>query len=230
MKKFLLVLIALMLTFNGAFAQGFFSDFLSQQPENNAPVIDTTPKEAKLIGESPYKIVERDYPFFIGSEDSYWLEDVPLYFINDVDDLPYVELVYWMDILVTLAREFNGDKEFDMVLNWDGPNAAYSRENQYTMAMDFDADTIVFDDYNGFLHSSQNTALLDMVSEYDAKDADTSTMFRRDLANSFDRYGDIFTLNLADYHIDLVAQDGKYYVPLQTMSDLLVSCCSTGSV
>ena len=39
---------------------------------------------------------------------------------------------------------------------------------------------------------------------------------------SFDRYGDELVVRAGDYGIDFVEQDGKYYLPLQTLNDFIL--------
>ena len=60
--------------------------------------------------------------------------------------------------------------------------------------------------------------------EGDSKQAgDAPDMFALKSGMYLNRAGDIITLNLADYEIDIVEADGECYIPFQTMNDLLIN-------
>ena len=170
-----------------------------------------------------YEITERAYTFYDGAITDVLKEPFPLYFLNGVDDLPYVELESWMELLIFLNREWIEDPKYDLMFNAFETNAAYVRENEYHMHFDFEEKKILFDDYNAFVHSSSEGSLLDMLSASGFTEAGESELFQRNLNYSYDRYGDQLELDLAAYHINMVMQDGKYYLPLQTMNDILIS-------
>ena len=166
---------------------------------------------------------ERGYTFYNGDIEDIYSESFPLYFRNGVDDLPYVELESWMEMMIYVNRDWLQDPNYDLMFNAEGTDAAYVRENEYHMQFDFDKDTILFDDFNAFVHNSKDGSLLDLLNASGFTEAGESELFQRNLDASYDRYGDEVLLNLADYHIDMVMQDGKYYIPLQTMNDILIS-------
>ena len=125
--------------------------------------------------------------------------------------------------MIFLNRDWLKDPNYDLMFSAEGTDAAYVRENEYHMQFDFAEKTILFDDFNAFVHSSSEGSLLDMLSASGFTEAGESELFQRNLEASYDRYGDEVKLNLSDYHIPMVMQDGKYYLPLQTMNDILVS-------
>lgn len=193
MKKYLLILLSLLLIVVNASAQ------------------------------DPHEIVERSFTFYDGSVDEPLDKPFPLYFMDGVDDLPYVELESWMELLIFINREWLSDPHYDLMFNAEGTDAAYVRENEYHLQFDFKEKTIEFDDYNAFVHNSDNRSLLDVLSAGGFTDAGESELFQRNLDLSYDRYGDTVKIDLASYHIPMIIQDGKYYMPLQTMNDLLIS-------
>ena len=137
-----------------------------------------------------YEITERAYPFYDGSVEEELNEPFPLYFMNGVDDLPYVELESWMELMIFLNREWLEDPKYDLMFSAEGKDAAYVRENEYHMQFDFEEDTILFDDYNAFLHTSSEGSLLDLLSASGFTEAGESELFQRNLNYSYDRYGD----------------------------------------
>lgn len=175
-------------------------------------------------GSAPhYDIAERAYTFYNGDIEDIYSDKFPLYFMNGVNDVPYVELESWMEFQIAIIREWSADMHYDLMFSAEGTDAAYVRENEYHMQFDFDKKTISFDDFNAFVHSSTEGSLLDLLSVSGFTDAGESDLFQRNLDASHDRYGDEVVLDLAAYHIDMIMQDGKYYIPLQTMNDLLIS-------
>lgn len=204
MKRLFIVLLALMLLSCGVSAQ----DATSQ----------------------PHQIVERTYTFYDGAIDDTLDQPFPLYFMDGVDDLPYVELESWMELLIFLNREWLSDPNYDLMFNAEGTDAAYVRENEYHMQLDYAEKTVTFDDYNGFVHNSANNSLLDLLSASGFSEAGESELFHRNLDASYDRYGDEVKIDLASYKIPMIMQDGKYYMPLQTMNDLLISPVIRGTI
>ena len=151
--------------------------------------------------------------------------DMDLYFINDVKDLPYVDLSEWLDVMVTVYQSGMGDADYGLSLETDGNVALVTRENGYSMLMDFEQGTFAFDDYDSFLHSSGDTSLLDMVSTDVIDEKGNAVLFERIDRGSFDRYGSEIEIDLSAYDIPLYwsAEDKLYLVPLQTMNDLLIA-------
>ena len=138
MKKIFVILFAALLIVSGVCAQ------------NNEP--------------ESYEITERAYKFYDGDVESVLTDPFPLYFMNGVDDLPYVELESWMELMIFLNREWLEDPKYDLMFSADGTDAAYVRENEYHMQFDFAEKTIYFDDFNAFVHSSAEGSLLDLLS------------------------------------------------------------------
>ncbi len=99
----------------------------------------------------------------------------------------------------------------------DGNHVIYTREsNGYTMKLDFSKNTITFNDFDMFF-KQDNSGLVDMVWMVNGSD----TLYQRS-GKSIDRYGKELVIDLKPYNIKMVKSDGNYYVPLQTVSDLLL--------
>ena len=151
--------------------------------------------------------------------------DLPLYFINDVTDVPFVNIADWADVLVTVYQSYIEDPNYELYLETDGNVVQLSRENGYSVIMDFQDCTFNFEDYNAFLHVSGDNSLLDMVSSDEFDKKGNPVLFRRIDRGSFDRYGKEIEINLADYDIPLYwsEEDELYLVPLQTLNDLFIA-------
>ena len=156
--------------------------------------------------------------------------DMDFYFMDGVDDMPWVELWDWVDFMVVLNNNYMDDKGYELSCELKGDEVIFERENGFHMTVDFEKNSVAFDDYDGFLHRSADSALIDLLSDTGFNDAGEAALFQRVSGVSFDRYGDELLLDLAAYGIELITQGGNYYVPLQTLSDFLVSPVALSSL
>ena len=174
-----------------------------------------------VLAEGPHEIVSRDIPLYLSTEDSG--ETMKLYFLDGVSDLPWVELRDWID-LATLIYTMGGTQPgYELTLSTAGPVACYTRENGFTMVIDFDENTFRFMDYNMFMKIPNMSTLLDFTSSSCFNEAGEPALMKKSDDYSFDRYGDELVVRLGDYGIDIVSQDGLYLVPLQTMADITLA-------
>lgn len=151
--------------------------------------------------------------------------ELPLYFINDVKDLPYVNLRDWMDVMTTVYHFVAWDDDYEISMESDNNVVQLTRENGYSLIIDFKNCTFSFEDYNAFLNKSGDRSLIDMVSTDEFDEEGNAVLFQRVNKGSFDRYGSAVEIDLAAYDIPLYwsAEDGLYLLPLQTMNDLFIS-------
>ena len=163
----------------------------------------------------------QEVPFYFGTMES--TLTYPLYFINDAMDLPYINLEDWADLMVQIYGDVNGP--YKLQLEIDGNVTQLTRENGYSMIIDFDEEKILFDDYDAFIHETTDYSLLDVVSDSYTDENGDPVLIDRVQKGSFDRYGREVELDLAAYKIPLytVYDEGLYLVPLQTLSDFLIS-------
>ena len=181
----------------------------------------TAPMQVAEAAES-HTIVPREYTTYMGStKEEVLTEPTTLYFVDGADDLPYVEISEWAELLYIIHAIMDGDEGYDLTIITadDGKTVTLERENGYSMELDFANDKITFDDYNSFNHNSEDSALLDLVSEKGVDEKGNPLLIMRDKVSSFDRYGDVLEVDLAEYGIPMIAQDGKFYIPMQTMND-----------
>ena len=169
-----------------------------------------------------YQIEEGSYAIYLASSENMADEPYSLYFMNGVDDLPYVNLLEWANMLYEINVYLFGNETYDLDYVENGPVVTITRENGYPMTLDFDNDKIIFTDYNSFLRDTEDSTLIDVLSASGFNEDGDVSLFRRSLKESFDRYGDSTSIDLAPYGIDLIYQDGNYYVPLQTLNDLIL--------
>ena len=178
-----------------------------------------SPETAATPETAARQIGMKTYPFYLFTSQETWPEEFPLYFADGAADFPFVELADWAKLLNWLYPKvdptlFGGyevrtetDKEHGVVL--------FIRENSHYAAFDFQNKTIFWDDFMGFLR--QTTGAYIDISGFPPEDEE-GRPFLLNMTSSRDRYGDVTELHLADYDIPMIAQEGKYLVPLQTLS------------
>ena len=180
----------------------------------------TVPEPSAPLSTASHNIVKRTYPTYVGKTAEDRLnQEFPLYFVDGVDDLPFVDLKDWADLLYYVYTEERGDRGYGLSIATEDDVVTLERENGYTLSFDFDKRKLVYEDYDAFIHKSSDTALIDMVAESSTDDEGNALLIWRNKADSFDRYGDVMTVDLGAYGIPMVAQDGSYYLPLQTLND-----------
>lgn len=217
MKKMLaVVLSAIMVTGSCA------GIVMAEEPEAaGAPVVAEDLDLSEEVGTTEVSVTEKTVPCYMRMLDISF--DLNLYFLNDVMDLPYVELKEWADVMVTAYEVMDGAIGYELYVEADGPIAQYTRENGYSMLFDFQKGTIDFDDYDGFVHKPGDSSLLDMVTMNSYTEDEAHPLLQRVEKGSFDRYGKSIEINLTDYDIPMCYVEGRnlHLVPLQTMRDLL---------
>ena len=97
-----------------------------------------------------------------------------------------------------------------------------TREDFYYVTFDCDTDVIDFWDYDAFMRLASGQFLIDMLGSGINTDSDDIHYFRRN-EGSYERYGKEVIINAGDYGIDFIAQGDECFVPMQTLSDILLS-------
>lgn len=167
-----------------------------------------------------HSIVEKTYPFYIGSTAEDTLnQEFPVVFIDGADDLPYVEITEWAKLLYFIQAELREDTDYDLSIEHGDGTVILERENGYTLTFDYDNDKLIYLDYDAFMHNSNDSTLIDLVSEAGTDENGNALLIWRNKEASFNRYGDVMTVDLGAYGIHMVAQGDALYVPLQTLND-----------
>ena len=183
--------------------------------ETTAAVTETASKS--------YKITKRNIPTYFFEYKSEDNKKIPLYYMNG-SDVPYFEITDMVSVYKTILNQC-GKPEFDLEVKKEGDKVTLTRENGFFTVLDFEDDTIFFWDYDGFFTSSRSKTLLDLIMPvYETTDF---TFMLKTLASN-ERTGNTVTLDAGDYDIDFVRRGNKYYIPVQTFSDIFLSSCGAG--
>ncbi len=175
-----------------------------------------------------YRIEERVIHTYMLTEDiefdeHYWI-------INGEEGILWVDLDKWVSNIETLIGILPGDMDLKLTGKAEGDVYTLTRENGFTMVLDFAKNTIAFPDYNYFVKKSFAVSLVDVVSINAFDGEGRPFLFRRDPDRSYDRPGSAKIFELNSYNLRLIKQDGRFYIPLSTLMDLCVTYKTSGLV
>lgn len=178
-------------------------------------------EESQEGNQNAFRIEERVIPTYVLSpenefEEHYWI-------VNGEEGILWVDLETWLPNIELFLGTLCGDTELKLTGKAEGDVYTLTRENGYSMILDFAKNTITFPDYNYFVKKSYAASLVDVLS-IEAFDRDGNPfLFKRDTERTYDRPGSAKVFDLRAYNLRLIEQDGRFYVPLSTMMDLCVT-------
>ena len=173
--------------------------------------------------ELPYTVTEQEIPFYVESKEN--LFSLTLNFVDGQTDIPYLSVQEMSDLLMA-AYALAGYPR-TVTLKTDGDRVTLTRENGFPMILDFDTDTISFLDYDAFMRLVSDGPILDIILET-GYDAEGRPAFFEILDSSSERYGIALTMDLGAYGLRLIRQGDNYYIPLQTVNDVLFNIYGMG--
>ena len=113
-----------------------------------------------------HTVVVQEYDTYVGrTKENMLTQQSPLCFLDGVNDLPYIELEEWAKMMDFINRKYFKDENYGLSIRYDYEIVTLTRENGYCMTLDFKNDRLIFTDYNAFVHTSDDTTLIDIVSE-----------------------------------------------------------------
>ena len=175
-----------------------------------------------------YQIEKKNVPFYLAGLDEENKMDIDLYFMDSNIDVPYITVDDFRNLLVSMFGSDPGS-DYDITVTKEGEKITLSRETKYPMTIDCANDTIEFWDFDAFLAKTKGATLMDLIMYPGFNDEGEPELFQRS-NTSFERYGDKVTFNPGKYEIDLICQDGEYYIPMQVASDIVLSQYSIGTL
>ena len=174
------------------------------------------------------EITSKTFTVYNKSISNVWREDFPVYFLNGVEDLPFVDVADWKDLMIYAYNEsdYTEEKKFNLTMEVreDGKAVTLTRETGYPMKVDFEAGTIEFMDYVAFLQP----AFLPYMEIGGSPETMNGEPFLLQYTKDRNLYGHMTSVNLKDYSIPMVAQDGKFLLPMQTLAAFTLSDSGTG--
>lgn len=181
--------------------------------------------ELFTVKEKEYQIETKTLPLYIGDTDPENTFEIEVAFMDGVTDIPYITLDTMESLIARVTGLFygaQGGEKYSLEIEKDADTVTLTRETQYPARIDFAKDTIKFYDYDAFIRISDSDPLLDVIASTGFNEDGKPHLFQKS-DSSFERYGDPVTFSPGEYGIDLVAQGGEYYLPLQLVSDIILS-------
>ncbi len=180
--------------------------------------------ETALETESPsHQIEMKTVPFYVANPGNKSPDGFPLYFADGVKDLPYAELTDWVklmnDLVPAASPDMNADYHLDTEVSEEGGTFTLIRENDSLMTVDYQAGSLVWSDYCAFIQEA-NGPYQDLASIPPLDQNGQPNLLAAIAIRS--KHGKIAGVSLRDYNIPMIAQDGKYLLPLQTLSAFML--------
>ena len=173
---------------------------------------------AGILEEPEHQIEMKTVPVCVGNPDNQNAGDFSLYFVDGVEDLAFVDLVDWVEVMNAFVPEATGKYTGFQVtaeVVEDGTMVTLKRENGHEFAVDFENRLLIWDDYCGFLQGTSGP-YLDLTGLPEVDEQGQAVYLSR--VDTRERHGHGPVLDLSGLSIPLIVQDGKYLVPLATMS------------
>ena len=158
-------------------------------------------------------------PFYRGSIDN--VSEITLYYKDGQTDIPYVDMDTVREVAID-AQRYLEDDGYQLTMETDGKMVDFVRENGSRASIDFGEGAIAWDDYNLFTTASYAQQQMDILSHTGLDENGEPELFQRG-DSSFVRRGESIGLYFEDFFIELIYEDGKGYMPLQTFSDLFLA-------
>ena len=181
---------------------------------------------AETAGEAEpvsHQIEMKVVPFYVDTPGNRIPDGFPLYFADGVKDLPYVELTRWIgmmnDLVPSASPVLNADYHIDMAVDEEGGIVTLRRENESFMAVDFFSGSVIWNDYCAFIQEAngpyQDLATIPPVDVNGQPNLMAAAAIRS-------KHSAFTGVSLSDYGIPMIAQDGKYLLPMQTLSAFML--------
>ena len=189
------------------------------------------PALAEATDGTKHAITSASFPAYMENMDTGM--QFELYFVDGANDLPFIDAGFCLELFNGFLGNPDSGDTFTMTA--EGPVVTFTRANSMVsasgpMTMDFENDIIEFSDYNLFIQRPGSSTLLDTVTLNVFNENGEPALLEKVNTGSFTYYGDPLVFPLGDYGIDLIFQDGRYLIPMQTVSDLFLAPLNIGDL
>ena len=170
-----------------------------------------------------HQFERRTYPMYAGSLENAMPEEIPLYFVDGIEDLPWMELNDLADLLNFIFPHRNTLTEYKVTVIPDPEkrNVMFKRENDSVVLFDFEGGTITWGDYYTF-HQGEDELYLNLLNGFPTQDSEGRPNLLS-VTGCRERHSRVITLDLKGYGIPMLDRDGLYLVPLQTLAAFFLS-------
>lgn len=219
MKKsisILLIIVLLAASFAGcAHAPQETQGSVSAEP---SAAVSSEPEQSAAGEES--RLTNETLPLYYLAKETQ--DEIPLYYADGQTDIPYISIDTAVEILTQVFQTVVEDTKYNITVENSDGTVQLERENGSAVEFDFNENSITYDDFNGFFQKSYASTGLDVIALKGVNENGEPEYLERPAA-SFQRQGLPIGVNLTDYSIDMIYEDGTGYLPLQTFSDLFAA-------
>ena len=215
MKKALSLLIALCLLWSCCLAE-----------EAPAASADSPGERPSLWnGGETHTIEKKAMMMYLNSLEDPWPEDFPVYFTDGVADLPWLDVQDYANFMgICLSAKDGKEEVSDIAVTVDEAQktVTWMRRDSDLVIFDFAQQQITWSDYEGFNRREGRPYMDMMLQGFAGVESEGQPGIIRTGAVR-ERLGRPVTLDLKKHGIPMLAQDGLYLVPLQTLSAFFLS-------
>ncbi|MBQ3380640.1 MAG: hypothetical protein IJG58_02620, partial [Oscillospiraceae bacterium] len=91
--------------------------------------------------ESGHTAEKREYVTYLANTEDKLTDPFPLYFLDGVDDLPYVEIDDLGELIYFMNTEISEDPDYSLSSSYDGDTVTFERDSGYSVTFDFARDS-----------------------------------------------------------------------------------------
>ena len=174
-----------------------------------------------------HQVEKKTFPLYIGSPAAPYLEEFPVYLVDGMNDLAYLELNDFAAFLNKTLSDTSTAEDGPITVTVDAENdtVTFVQKAGSMLAFSFKEKKIVWTDYLAFMQS-EDALYMNMLRGFKTLNSEGQPQFL-EIGNTRERHGSAITLDLGKYGIPMLAQDGLYLVPAQTLAAF---CLSTKGV
>ena len=168
------------------------------------------------------------YVEFLGTEPVY--EEFPIYYVDEVNDLPYVDVADVIDLLNDLT-ELSSPEDPLYITKYDPDTVTFSLEGSNSSLMfDFSEKWVIYTSFETFSNGDDKTLMDALYYSGFNKESGEPELFQRVPGKNLERKGSPLVISMDDYNIPMIHQDDLYLMPLHTAFDLIIGIPSGGYI
>ena len=170
-----------------------------------------------------HRIERKTFPLYIVNPDEPFLEEFPVYLVDGVNDLAWLDLKDFADFLNMTMSETDKAEDGPITMTVDEENNAvfFMHKKGGMLAFSFKEKKIVWTDYLSFMQS-EDAQYMNMLRSFKTVNSEGQPQLL-EIGSTRERYGNAVTLDLGKYGIPMLAQDGLYLIPAQTLTAFCLS-------
>ncbi len=168
------------------------------------------------------------YVEFSGTEPVY--EDFPIYFVDDVNDLPYVDVADVIDFLNDVTEQTSPEDPL-YITKYDQDSVTFSLDgSESSLMLDFSENWVIYSSFESFSNGDDRTLMDSLYYSGFNKESGEPELFQRVPGKNLQRRGNPLVISMDNYNIPMIYQDDLYLMPLHTAFDLIIGIPSGGYI